>query len=208
MYQGICSVLKGTQGVVFPYTPTLTYAHKADYQKMSPVHSNTDYYIYTNTPAVTIQLQGQFSAQNDAEAAYLLAAMHFFRTATKMHFGAGGLTTDSGLSTNDAGLAPPVLTLSGYGNMMFNSLNCVLTDFSMEMPANVDYLAISVTNNTQTSSNGSGQNNANAATAWVPALTTFNLTLAIQQTPAKQRTEFNFGSFASGSLLINNKGWI
>lgn len=181
----ILYMLNETNGVFFPYTPTITYQHKASYSEMVPSHANTSYYTYNNTPAVQIQIEGQFTAQNLAEAQYLFASMHFFRSATKMHFGQ---------RDDDRGLPPPVLVLSGYGEGMFDDLNVVLTDFSMALPNNVDYLQVEV----------------NGTHAWVPSLTTFNLTCVVQQTPKMQREDFNLKDFASGAMMRDStrKGWI
>lgn len=181
----ILYMLNETNGVFFPYTPTITYQHKASYSEMVPSHANTSYYTYNNTPAVQIQIEGQFTAQNLAEAQYLFASMHFFRSATKMHFGE---------RDEDRGLPPPVLVLSGYGEGMFNDLNVILTDFSMALPNNVDYLQVEV----------------NGHLAWVPSLTTFNITCVVQQTPKMQRQDFNLSDFASGKMMGDSKrkGWI
>lgn len=176
LYTGVMAALAETNGVVFPYTPTITHQHRAEYSKMSPTHANTDYYVYTNSPAVQIQIAGQFSAQNQAEAQYMLACMHFFRTVTKMHFGKSDV---------NAGLPPPVLVLKGYGEFMFNKLDVLITDFSMDLPNNVDYVKTSI----------------DGYVGYVPALTTFNVTCVVQNTPAQQRDDFNIDQFANGDLL-------
>jgi hypothetical protein len=176
--------LNETNGVFFPYTPTITYQHKASYSEMVPTHANTSYHVYNNTPAIQIQIEAQFTSQNLAEARYTLAAMHFFRSATKMHFG----STDP-----EAGLPPPPLVLSGYGDFMFNELTVILTDFSMSLPNNVDYLEVDI----------------GGHTAWVPSLTTFNVTCVVQQTPKQQRDQFNLRDFTSGKMMSSGtKGWI
>ena len=176
--------LNETNGVFFPYTPTITYQHKASYSEMVPTHANTSYHVYNNTPAIQIQIEAQFTSQNLAEARYTLAAMHFFRSATKMHFG----STDP-----EAGLPPPPLVLSGYGDFMFNDLTVILTDFSMALPNNVDYLEVDI----------------GGHTAWVPSLTTFNITCVVQQTPKQQRDQFNLKEFTSGKMMSSGtKGWI
>lgn len=182
----ILHVLRATDGVFFPYTPTVDYSHRAEYSTMAPTHANTSYFTYNHTPAVQITISGQFSAQNQAEAQYTLAAMHFFRTVTKMHFG----TEEAEAGT--AGLPPPVLELSGYGEFMFNALNVVIQEFKMDLPSNVDYIEIEV----------------DGIAAWVPTLTTFTVSCVVQQTPRKQRDEFNFNDFASGKLFTTGKGWI
>lgn len=176
-------LLNATGGAFFPYTPIITMSHKATYSEQSPVHANTDYHLYNNTPAVQIQIQGDFTAQNLDEAQYTLACMHFFRTSTKMHFG---------VNDPNAGLPPPMLVLSGYGEFMFNDLDVILTDFSMELPNGVDYMEVTI----------------GKTVAWVPVKTTMSVSLIVQQTPAKQRDEFNFDQFASGEMFSNQRGWI
>lgn len=179
----VMSYLYETNGVFFPFTPSISYAHSANYNTMSPTHANTDYWLYNNTPSVQINIAGQFSAQNQQEAEYLLASMHFFRTVTKMRFG----NTDE-----QRGLPPPILLLSGYGDFMFNDLQVIVTNFSMELNNNVDYIQVTIGN----------------STAWVPTLTTFNLNVVVQHTPQQQREDFNFDDFAKGTLFSDKKGWI
>lgn len=184
--ESILYLLRETNGVFFPFTPTIDFSHRAQYAEMAPTHANTSYYSYTHSPAIQITIQGQFSAQNLAEAKYTLAAMHFFRTVTKMHF--GSLEAKEGT----AGLPPPVLELSGYGEFMFDNLSIIIQEFKMDMPNDVDYIQVE---------HASGM-------AWVPALTTFTVSCVVQNTPKQQRDDFNFKEFASGELMRSNNGWI
>lgn len=177
----IMRLLGETGGVIFPYTPTITYAHNASYSQMAPTHANQDYHIYNNTPAVQFQISGQFTAQNEREAEYLFACMHFFRTVVKMRFGE---------NDPNRGLPPPVLLLSGYGELMFNDLPVVVTSFSMDMPNNVNYVKIDIL----------------GSQTWVPSMTTFNISVTAQNTPKKQRS-FDWDMFAKGDLLKRG-GWI
>lgn len=122
----------GSNGVIFPYTPLINSNFTVEYGQYSPVHSIMDFYAYKRTPAPTLNISGQFSAQNTKEAEYCLAVIHFFRTVTKMYFGQG----------SNIGLAPPILHLNGYGNMMFNNLPVLVTNYSIEFPNNVDYVKV------------------------------------------------------------------
>jgi hypothetical protein len=180
---GVMAYLRETDGVFFPFTPNISYSHSVNYSQMVPTHANTDYWLYVNTPAVQIQISGQFSAQNLQEAQYMLAAMHFFRTVTKMRFGE---------EDEKRGMPPPVLLLSGYGDFMFNDLHVIVTNFSMELGANVDYIEVDIGD----------------SKAWAPTLTTFTVSLTVQQTPNQQRVDFNFDRFASGEMFSNGRGWI
>ncbi|RYE98704.1 MAG: hypothetical protein EOO77_36785 [Oxalobacteraceae bacterium] len=180
----VLHMLNETNGVFFPYTPTITTGNSASYSTMTPTHANTDYYSYTNSPAVKIQINGQFSAQNLSEARYTLAAMHFFRSATKMRFGE---------KDDNRGQPPPILVLTGYGDFMFNTLDVILTDFTMELPNDVDYLEVRIGD----------------ILSWVPSLVTFGVTCVVQQSPRQQKQEFSLDEFISGELFKGGlRGWI
>jgi hypothetical protein len=84
---GLLQPLKTTNGVVFPYTPTITTAYRADYQNYDLTHSNYRGYFYKSSYIDDIQLGCTFTAQSTADAAYVLAVIHFFRSVTKMFYG-------------------------------------------------------------------------------------------------------------------------
>src|ERR1035437_7196632 len=79
--------IKNTNGMMFPYTPTITYSQQVNYMDIALTHSNTDYQAYTRTPSTKISLNGKFTVQSQKEGLYALAAIHFLRTASKSHFG-------------------------------------------------------------------------------------------------------------------------
>jgi hypothetical protein len=124
--------LGGTKrvGVVFPYTPTITVAHTANYSPQKLTHSNYTQHFYDNSEVAAITLTTDFTVQNINEGQYLLAAIYFFRSCTKMFFGAGP----------NAGNPPPIVYLNGYGQYYLPNVPCVVTSFSHTMPADVDYL--------------------------------------------------------------------
>jgi len=181
MFNGILEPLKEAGGLVFPYTPQITMRGSTNYNTLSTVHANQDWHIYQNTPSIDLTIQGLFTAQNEVEARYMLAALHFLRVCTKMHFG-----------SDDAnrGLPPPQVLLDGYGPYMFNGLSVIIKDYDMELNNNVDYVSVQA---------GNGESK-------LPAVTTISVNLTVQQTPKKAR-EFNWDSFASGELM-QKKGWL
>jgi hypothetical protein len=179
---GVLAPLSDTNGVIFPYTPSVHFANKANYQQVSPTHANTDYWVYQNSPAISVTIEGQFTAQTEDEAKYLLAAAHFFRAATKMRFGA---------KDPDRGFGPPVLKLYGYGTMTLKALPIVIINFQEDLPNNVNYVEVTTDKGKQ----------------WVPSLTTFQIEGVVQQTPAQHRDEFTWDDFASGKLM-DKGGWI
>jgi hypothetical protein len=133
---GLLLPIKETQGLVWPYQPQITYNHSVDYQALSPVHANQDFHVFSRVPAVNLQVNGSFSVQNQMEGAYALAALHFFRTVTKMNFG-----------ENDpaAGTPPPILLFNAYGPYVFSDLPVIVKDFNVEFPDDVDYVQVEVT---------------------------------------------------------------
>jgi hypothetical protein len=136
---GIMQPLLYTDGVIFPYTPTISTAYRANYTPYDLTHSNYRGYFYQNSAVEEISLTGTFTAQDTSEANYLLAVIHFFRSVTKMFYGA----TDP-----MRGAPPPVCFLSGLGQYQFNYHPVLVSSFSYNLPNDVDYIrAGSVSNN-------------------------------------------------------------
>lgn len=132
---GLLNPLKETGGMIWPYTPTISSNMEVDYQSMATVHANQDFHVYSKTPAVQLQVNGDFTVQNQKEGQYAMAAIHFLRTVTKMNFG-----------ENDAlaGTPPPVLLFSAYGPYVFHNLPVIVKGFQIEFPDSVDYVQVQV----------------------------------------------------------------
>jgi hypothetical protein len=135
---GILAPLFSTDGVIFPYTPSIETAYTANYDKYDLTHSNYRGYFYKNSAVNDINIRGTFTAQDTAEAEYVLAVIHFFRSVTKMFYGA---------RDNFRGAPPPLVYLSGYGDFQFNDHPCLVSNFSYSLPDNVDYIRAWAPNN-------------------------------------------------------------
>jgi hypothetical protein len=135
---GIMLPLLYTDGVIFPYTPTISTSYRANYNTYDLTHSNYRGYFYQNSAVEEISLTGTFTAQDTFEANYLLAVIHFFRSVTKMFYG----------QDSQRGAPPPVCFLSGLGEYQFNYHPVLVSSFSYNLPNDVDYIrAGSVSNN-------------------------------------------------------------
>jgi hypothetical protein len=75
-------------------------------------------------------VSGDFTAQDAAEANYMLAVIHFFRSCTKMFYG----------KSSHRGVPPPMLYLSGFGQYQFDQHPVVLQSFTYTLPTDVDYI--------------------------------------------------------------------
>lgn len=168
-----------TDGMVWPYTPTINLSQAAEYTTYDPIHTNNEYYAYARTRAPQIGVAGQFSVQNTDEARYALAAIHFLRTVVKMSFGE---------ESRNPGTPPPILLFSAYGDYMFNDIPVIVQTYTVDFDQTVNYVRVPNTN------------------TWLPTVFNVAVTLVPQYTPSKSRT-FNIDQFRTGSLM-KRKGWI
>jgi hypothetical protein len=127
----ILAPLAASDGVVFPYMPDIQTTYNANYDTSDLVHSNYRGYFYKNSYVGDINITGVFTAQNTQEANYLLAVIHFFRSATKMFYGE---------KDSLRGAPPPLVYLFGLGQYQFNAHPCVIRSFNYSLPNDVDYI--------------------------------------------------------------------
>ena len=135
---GLLQPLKVTNGVIFPYTPTISTAYKAVYNDYNLTHSNYRGYFYQNSYTDAVNLTATFTAQSTSDAAYVLAVIHFFRSVTKMFYGQ---------DAQYRGSPPPLVFLSGLGDYQFNNHPCLVSQFNYTLPADVDYISSGSPNN-------------------------------------------------------------
>lgn len=126
--------LAATDGVIFPYSPTIQTAYRANYDPLDLMHSNYKLYFYKNSNIDEITLTADFTAQDTTEANYLLAVIHFFKSVTKMFYG------QDGNNGPKAGTPPPLCYLNGYGQYQFNEHPCLVSNFTYNLPNDVDYI--------------------------------------------------------------------
>jgi hypothetical protein len=127
----------GTDGVIYPYTPSITTTYSANYEQYDLIHSNYRGLFYKNSRVGDIQLRGTFTAQNTTEANYLLAVIHFFRSVTKMFYGQDA----------ERGTPPPICLLNGFGGYQFSDHPVVVSSFNYTLPNDVDYIRTTNPNN-------------------------------------------------------------
>lgn len=228
---GILAPLVPTNGVIFPYVPTINTSYVANYEKYDLTHSNIRGYFYRNSNVGDITVTGAFTAQNTQEAQYLLAVIHFFRSVTKMFYG----------QDPQRGTPPPLVYLSGFGEYQYNNHSCLVSNFAYNLPNGVDYIRISPNNmglnlagrRQTTSSNpftvssivnrlenatatglpaGAEPGRADlgtvaqtqsgtAATTYVPTRIDITVTLLPVQTRSQVSQQFSLRNFANGNLL-------
>lgn len=121
-----------TDGVLFPYTPQINVTYSANYTNTDLTHTNYKIYNYVNSAVENISIIADFTAQDTFEANYVLAVIHFLRSATKMFYGRD--------SDPIKGIPPPLVYLKGYGTYGFANHQMVITNFTLNLPNDVDYI--------------------------------------------------------------------
>jgi len=182
--------------LIFPYTPTINMTHSASYNTLDTVHSNYPFLAYEHSRVEQISITADFYCENSKDAEYWVAAVHYFRSVTKMSFGS---------TTGDAGQPPPIVKLNGYGDFVFKDVPVVVKSFTLDLPKDVDYISamIPAPDPSDFSSPGNAQSMA-------PVKSTMNIVLM----PIYSRTQvrnFSLGSFVRGDYVLgteSGKGYL
>lgn len=174
--------LQKTKGIVFPYTPSVSFNNQAVYQTQAPTHSIFAQYFYKNSAVGPISISGKLTAQNEYEASIILGIQHLLRALIKMRWG----------SDTNAGAPPPVCRLHAFGNAMLQNVPVVVQSWKLDYPDGVDYIEV-------------GQGIKDYGRSFVPTMCTLSLELAVQYS-RKEQLDYTVDGFLSGQNT--NKGFI
>ena len=226
----IMAPLVETNGVIWPYTPSIQVSHVANYSTAVLTHSNYSAHFYNNSDVNDITVSGEFTVQSVDEGQYLMAAIYFLRASTKMFFGQG----------KDVGNPPPILFLDGYGSHYFPHVPCVVTNFTHNLSNDVDYLQVPITQTTLEDVTLTAPDNPNGAVSYldnqgmdyipnmgrgtspqktvtsqkyssitsttrVPTASTVSVTLRPVYSRQNLHNRFNLSDFAQGKLVGDKK---
>ena len=181
--------------MVFPYTPTIILSHTANYNQVQPIHNNYPFFAYQNSSVDQLVITGQFYNQNSIEAQYWIACLHYLRSVTKMDYGTGP----------NAGTPPPIVKLNGYGEYVFKDTPVIVTNFTVDMPNEVDYVATGIVGEqgepkidySDFASAKATQTGNQMDITWAPAESQFTVTC--QPIYSRDKVEkFNYQSFVNG----------
>jgi hypothetical protein len=176
----LVSQLSEFGGILFPYTPSISYDNQVTYGSVNPIHSNYTQYFYKNSSVGNITVTGKFTVQNEKEAIIWLSIQHLLRALTKMRWG----------NDDQAGAPPPVCRLEGYGDFMLRNVPVVIASFKIDYPDNVDYISV---------------NSGAFKTSLVPTISTISLTLNPSYS-RKELQDFSVDAWLSGAL--KGKGYL
>lgn len=132
LHSGPNNELKNAGGIIFPYTPSISYEAKAEYAESKPLHSNFVINFYQRSNVGSISITGKFSVENATDAKVYLATSHLLLSLTKMRFG----------KDSDSGAPPPVCRLFANGVGMLYNVPVAITSYRTELPDSVDYFTV------------------------------------------------------------------
>jgi|TARA_B110000908_G_C10212491_1_gene430983 hypothetical protein len=179
----VLAPLIGTgNSMVFPFTPTVLVSNSANYSQVQPVHTNFPYNSYENSQVDAFTITGEFVNESTDDGEYFIAALHFLRSATKMFYSGDDATT---------GLPPVVCRLNGYGQHVLNNIPVVITNFTTDLPNDVDYIRCVV----------DGKEN------FVPSMATITVT-ATPQYARRSQARFSLTDFAKGGFVGKPEGFV
>jgi hypothetical protein len=193
----VLAPIRRTKGVLFPYTPTMNVQHLIEYMDYDLVHTNYQFGSFSKSRPPQIDVGGVFTAQSDAEAKYMIGAIHFLRTVSKMHFGE---------KTTTPGKPPPVLRFYAYGDLMFKNVPVVIRSFSYDLPNEVDYVEVDVPYSGGKKV-GSKDSQSGVFRTKVPSVMNVFVSMSVQHRPSDVRTDWNYNDFRKG-MLVKNEGFI
>ena len=168
--------------MIFPFNPTVLLSHSANYSAIQPTHTNFPYQAYENSQVDAITLTGEFFQENANDAKYWLACLHFLRSATKMFYG----------NSDPLGNPPVVCRLNGYGKHVLNNIPVVITNFTTDLPVDVDYISCTM---------------ADGNVNYVPTQSSITVTLQPQYARRSQ-SGFSLNQYAAGGHIDGLEGFV
>lgn len=217
-------------GMIFPYTPEISFATTAKYNPISTTHTNYQFQAYENSQPGPITITAPMMVEDSTQALYWVAALHYFRSVTKMFAG----------FDPKAGNPPPVVMLNGYGSYVFKNVPVAITNFQTQLPKDCDYiscepsasalgeiasLADSIGGLTDTLGIGGGGllsavsgaagllgslglgGSTSAGTTYVPTKSTFTVVLQPMYSRTSNR-KFSLDRFVGGGYVTSTTGYI
>jgi hypothetical protein len=178
------SPLQSFGGILFPYTPQISYDMTANYSTANLQHSNFAISSYKNSTIGNFSVSAKFTVQNDNDALFYLATMHMLRALTKMKYG----------NDTDAGSPPPVCRFNAYGDYMIKDVPVVVSNFRTELPTEVDYYMVDQSLNSYSSAY------TLFGTNFIPTVSSISLTL-IPMFSREEQNKFSVDQYLNKKKL-------
>jgi len=181
-----------TNGLVFPYNPTISEGISVKYDAVELTHANESFHVYRATDNVRINISNSvWTCDTFDNAVYAMSALHFFRTYSQMDFGAGR-----------SGRPPSPMWFSAYGNYAFHRVPVLLEKADWTFPNDVDYVGIpEFGSNEYAERKLKFERDATNPYTWMPMkFEISSISLVVQHSP-RFWTTWNLDDFRSGRMV-------
>ena len=193
-----------TNGLVFPYNPTISESLGTRYDTTELIHANESIHTFKNSENVRITLsECIWTAETWDQAVYALGVIHFFRSYRLMDFGRG-----------KTGRPPSPMWFSAYGNYLYTNVPVLIERVEMAFPADVDYVGVpnpgtinyqdqtlSFSTSAALSTTSSLISQAGDFT-WIPIkFTVSSISMVVQNSVKYWTTTFDLADFKAGKLV-------
>jgi len=175
-------ITQTTGRMVFPFNPVVLISQRANYDAIAPTHTNYQFHAYQNSQIDDITITGDFYVENENDARYWIACIHFLRTMTKMFYGNGPRV----------GAPPPLSRLNGYGKYVLNNIPVLITNFTVDLQSNVDYIPCTIVQGEEPN--------------YVPTHSTVSVTCTPNYA-RRSHSKFNLKEFANGVFVGGDEGF-
>lgn len=181
-----------TNGLVFPYNPTISEGVSVKYDAVELTHANESFHVYRATDNVRINISNAvWTCDTFDNAVYAMAALHFFRTYSQMDFGAGR-----------SGRPPSPMWFSAYGNYAFHRVPVLLEKADWTFPNDVDYVGIPEFGSAEYADRKLRfERDESIPYTWIPMkFEISSISLVVQHSP-RFWTTWNLDDFRSGRMV-------
>ena len=100
---------------------------------------------------------------------------------------------------SDAGAPPPIVKLTGYGDFVFPNVPVVIRNFTVDLPADVDYIKTQITGDVSIN-DGTVDKIIPGKAGWAPVQSQVSITVTPIYSRAKT-SQFSLTSFINGGYL-------
>jgi hypothetical protein len=191
-----------TNGLVFPYNPTISEALGIKYDTVELIHTNESVNAYKGTDNVRISLSDcVWTAETFDMAVYTLGVIHFLRSYSLMDFG----------RRSGTGRPPSPMWFYAYGQYLYYQVPVLIERVEFSLPIDVDYVGVpnpgtdAYNNQTLQYSTTQALNsflNQTGQYTWIPMkFTVGSITMVVQHSIAYWTQTFSLDDFKAGNLI-------
>ena len=127
--------------VVLDVMPTISESKSATYQPFNPNQHPGEILKYTGSQSRSWSIEAKLISRDISEADDNLDTVNLIRSWVLPFYGEG--TAEDSNTREYLGAPPPIITLSAYGPQMIGPVKCVVENYHVTWPNDVDYIPTS-----------------------------------------------------------------